>query len=79
MWVSGLCGFRCDTGVDCGCGSVGLLFYFFLFSFFFLVGCRCRSCCIVEAGGVDLERDGGCDGSCVGCVRSVREMTVLKK
>ena len=33
----------------------------------------------MEAGGVDLERDGGCDGSCVGCVGSVREMTVLKR
>ena len=26
FWFStgGLCGFRCDTGVDCGCGSVAV-------------------------------------------------------
>ena len=22
--IGGLCGFRCDTGVDCGCGSVAV-------------------------------------------------------
>ena len=50
-------------------------FVFLLFFFFFWLDAGVDLVAQWEARGVDLERDGGC----VGCVGSMREITVLNK
>ena len=55
---------------------IGLCFGVFFTGFFFFFWLNSGVDLVIqwEAGGVDLD-----DGGCVGCVGSVREMTVLKK
>ena len=55
--------------------GVGWWVCFFTVFFFFWLDAGVDLVAQWEARGVDLKRDGGC----MGCVRFVREMTVLKK
>ena len=92
MWVGRLCGFRCDTGVDCVwvgwlCGfrcdtSVDCVWvggFVFLLGFFFFLDASVDLIAQWEVGVSILREMVADDGDCGDCVGSVREVTVLKK
>ena len=75
MWVGWLCGFQCDTGVDC----VWVDGFVFLLGFFFFFDASVDLIAQWEVGASILREMVADDGGYVGCVGSVREVTVLKK